>query len=180
MSEPADVLGTCVDLITAKGTKVFIAKGANLLPAAPGDAAAYDALTWTEVGMIEDVGEFGPDASIGSFTPIGTGIACKFMGTTDNGEITLSIAKTTTDTGLAALVARQGNPDSIAMKIQLSAVGTTTSGHTTPAKFQRYFFPGLVAAAKVTVGTGDDVVKIMTRLVINGAIIEGAKANSSA
>jgi len=176
MAEP--VLGTCVDLIAAKGTKVFIASE-TLLPATY-DVAGYDELTWLEVGMIEDVGEFGPDASIGSFTPISTGIACKFMGTTDNGEITLSIAKTTTDSGLAALIARQGNPDSVAMKIQLSAVGTTTSGHTKPAKYQRYFFPGLVRSAKVTVGAGDDVVKIMSALVINGAIVEGAKANSAA
>lgn len=177
MSEP--VLATCVDLITAKGTKVFIATGTPLLPATY-DAAGYDALTWLEVGMIENVGEFGPDATIGTFTPLNTGVACKFMGTTDNGEITLSIAKTANDAGLAALIARQGNPESIAMKIQLSKVGTTTGGHTIPAKHQRYFFPGLVKGARNTVGTGDDVVKVSTALVINGAIIEAAFANSAA
>ena len=179
MSEPADVLATCVDLITAKGTKVFIAKGANLLPATY-DAAGYDALEWLEIGMIESVGEFGPDATIGTFTPIGTGVACKFMGTSDNGEIPLTIAKTANDTGLAALIARQGNPASVAMKIQMSKVGTTTAGHTIPAKFQRYFFPGLVKGARVTLGTGDDVAKVTTSLAINGAIIEAAFANSAA
>lgn len=169
-------VATCVDLIASKGTKVYIG---NALPATY-DVAGYDALTWTEVGMIESVGDFGPESSVGSFTPIGTGVACKYMGTTDNGEVTLTIAKTSTDTGLQTLIAAQGATNSTAMKVELSEVGTTTAGHTTPAKHTRYMFPGLVKSAKVTVGSGDDIVKINTSLVINGSIIEGAKANSAA
>lgn len=166
-------LGTCVDLVASKGTKIYIANGANLLPASY-DVAGYDALTWLEIGMLESVGEFGPEASIGSFTPIGTGVACKFLGTTDNGEIALSIAQTS-DSGLAALAARQGNTASIAMKVELSDKGTGTTG----AKATRYMFPGLVRSTRVTVGTGDDIVKRQVTLVINGAIIEGAPANGS-
>lgn len=169
-------VATCVDLIASKGTKVYIG---SALPSTY-DVAGYDALTWTEVGMIESIGEFGPESSIGSFTPIGTGIACKFMGTTDNGEISLTIAKTSTDTGLQTLIAAQGATSSTAMKVELSEVGTSTVGHTTLAKHTRYMFPGLVKSASTSIGTGDDVVKINTALVINGSIIEGAKANSSA
>lgn len=169
-------VATCVDLIASKGTKIYLS---SALPSTY-DVAGYDALTWTEIGMIESVGDFGPESSVGTFTPIGTGVACKFMGTTDNGEITLTIAKTSTDTGLSTLIAAQGATSSIAMKVELSEVGTTTQGHTTPAKHTRYMFPGLVKGARITVGTGDDVVKVNTSLVINGSIIEGAKANSVA
>jgi hypothetical protein len=169
-------LGTCIDLIASKGTKVYLSTGAVPTGAT---VSGWDALNWTEIGLVESVGEFGPDSSIGSFTPIGTGVACKFMGTTDNGEISLTIAKSDDD-GLAMLLGKIGNTASIPMKVELSDKGTTTTGHTTPAKGTRFCFPGLVKGGRYSVGTGDDVVKVNTSLVINGSIIEGESANSSA
>ena len=177
----SDVLGTVKELITAKGTKFYLsATTPSISGPEETDLAAFDALNWTEVGMIESIGEIGPEGNIGTFTPLGTGVACKFRGTTDNGEVQLSIAKTTTDTGLLALIARQGNPDEAAFKIELSEVGTTTEGHLVPAKHQRYVFLGLVRSARVSVGSGDEVVKVSCAIPITGVIIEGAKANSQA
>lgn len=169
-------LGTCVDLIASKGTKVYLSTGA--VPSGS-TVTGWDALSWTEIGLVESVGEFGPDSSIGSFTPIGTGVACKFMGTQDNGEISLTIAKSSDD-GLALLLNQVGETASIPMKVELSDEGATTSGHTTPAKATRFCFPGLVKGSRYNIGTGDDVVKVNTSLVINGSIIEGAAADSSA
>jgi len=168
-------LGTCVDLVSSKGTKVFVSE---TLPSAY-TVAGYDALTWTEIGMIESVGEFGPDASIGSYTPIGTGVACKYMGTTDNGEISLTLAKTG-DEGLGIIAENQGNVNSFAFKVELNDYGSTTQGHTTPAKCTRYMFPGLIRAAKISIGTGDDVVKITSAIVLNGEFVTGLPANSQA
>lgn len=169
-------LGTCIDLIASKGTKVYLSTGA--VPAGT-TVTGWDALSWTEIGLVESVGEFGPDSSIGSYTPIGTGVACKFMGTQDNGEISLTIAKSD-DSGLAALLARVGQTSSVPMKVELSDVGTTTTGHSTPARPTRFCFPGLVKGARYNIGTGDDVVRVNTGLVINGSIIEGAAADSQA
>jgi hypothetical protein len=174
-------LGTVQDLIASKGTKLFLCEAQPTMTGVEGtDLAAFDALTWIEVGMIESIGEFGPEKSLGTFTPLGTGVACKFAGTTDNGELSLSIAKTMTDEGLLDLIALQGVASETACKVQLSAVGTTTGGHTTPAKYQRYCFNGLVRSARITVGTGDDVVKVSVAIPVTGDIIEGAKANSAA
>ena len=177
----SDVLGTIQDLIASKGTKIYLCEAAPTMTGVEvTDLAAFDALTWIEIGMIESVGEFGPEKNIGSFIPLGTGVACKFGGTTDNGELPLSIAKTMTDEGLLALIALQGVASETAFKVQLSAVGTTTGGHAVPAKHQRYCFNGLVRSARITVGTGDDVVKVSVAIPITGEILEGAKANSAA
>jgi len=165
----------CTDLIAAKGTKLWMSATAPT----PFDVTGYDALTWTEIGAVESIGEFGPEASIGTYTPLGTGVACKFMGTTDNGELSLTIAKTD-DTSLATYIGKQGDATSTAFKIELSNVGTTTPGHTVPAKHLRYMFMGLVKSAKVSIGTGDDVVKITSSIVLNGAFVEGAPADSAA
>jgi hypothetical protein len=176
-----DVVGTVADLISSTGTKFYLCETAPTITGVEeDDLDAFDALVWVEVGMVESIGEFGPEGTIGTFMPLGTGVACKYRGTTDNGEVQLSIAKTTTDTGLAALIGRQGNPVEAAFKVELSAVGTTTEGHLIPAKHQRYVFLGLVKSARITVGTGDDVVKVSVGIPITGDIIEGAKANSQA
>jgi len=156
----------CTDLIAAKGTKLWMSATAPTTF----DVTGYDALTWTEIGAVESIGEFGPEASIGTYTPLGTGVACKFMGTTDNGELSLTIAKTD-DTALATFIGKQGDATSTAFKIELSA-GTT--------KKLRYMFMGLVKSAKVSIGTGDDVVKITSSIVLNGAFVEGAPADSAA
>lgn len=171
-----DVVGTVKDLITSKGTKFYLCES---VPAITGDKAtdlaAFDGLTWVEVGMVESIGEFGPEGQIGTFTPLGTGIACKFRGTTDNGEVQLSVAKTTTDTGLIALIGRQGNPAEAAFKIELSETGAAGTGQ----KAQRYVFLGLVRSARVTVGSGDEVVKVSCAIPITGALIEGAKVDGT-
>jgi len=162
-------LGTCVDLIASKGTKVYLSTSA--VPATE-SVANYDALTWTEIGLIESVGEFGPDASIGTFTPIGTGVACKFMGTVDNGEVSLSIAKSDDD-GLAILLSKQGDVTSVPMKVELSDTPDASGTGATPRP-TRFMFPGLVKGSRYSVGTGDDVVKVQSSLVINGTIFEGS------
>ena len=141
-------LAVCTDLITAKGTKVLI-----------GDKIVSLSPSYTEIGMIESIGEFGPEANTGSFTPIGTGIAGKYMGTTDNGELSLTIAKTTVDTGLTELVSAQKSDDPRAYKIELSD-GTA------------YTFNGLCRSCRVNVGSGDDAVKINAAIAITGAITE--------
>lgn len=141
-------LATCTDLITAKGTKISI-----------GSANLGGSPTYTEIGMVESFGEFGPDASVGTFTPVGTGIAGKFIGTTDNGELSLTIAKTTTDTGLTELIAAQKSYDALAYKIELSD-GT------------EYTFNGLCRSCRVNVGSGDEVVKINAAIALTGALNE--------
>lgn len=144
-------LGTCVDLITAKGTKISI--GSTVLG---GGGLAY-----TEIGMIESFGEFGPDAAVGSFTPIGTGVAGKYLGTSDNGELSLVIGKTSTDTGLQELIAAQKINTPLAFQLVLSDSGADT-----------YTFNAFVRSVRVTVGSGNDVVKINTALAITGSITE--------
>lgn len=177
-------LGSCVDIIGAKGTRVFIGAA---LPASYTESG-YEAVTWTEIGMIESIGEFGPEATIGSFTPLATGIACKSMGVSDNGEITISVARST-DTGLAALIAHQGQTANRPFMIQLSDYGDPKTGVSlsadswpgvaTGAKASRFFFPGLTKSTRTSIGTGDDTVKLSATIVINGAFITAAPEDST-
>jgi hypothetical protein len=172
----SDVLGTVQDLIASKGTKIYLCEDAPTMTGVEeDDLALFDALTWIEIGMVESVGEFGPEKSIGSFTPLGTGIACKFSGTTDNGELSLSIAKTVTDAGLIDLIDLQGDPAETAFKLELSKLGAAGTGMLP----HRYCFNGLVRSARITLGTGDDVVKVSVAIPVTGDILEGAAVDGT-
>ena len=71
----------------------------------------------------------------------------------------LTIAKTTTDTGLTELISAQKSDDPLAYKIELSD-GTA------------YTFNGLCRSCRVNVGSGDDAVKITATIAITGTITE--------
>ncbi|MEA3641302.1 MAG: hypothetical protein VBE63_15360 [Lamprobacter sp.] len=144
-------LATCNDLIASKGTKVYVS--ASL----PADylIATYDTLSWTEVGMVESVPEMGPNASVGTYTPLGTGKVCKYLTTEDMGDLSISIAKTG-DAGLAILEANERTGANIAFKIELSDMGAPGVG----AAPTRYCFIGMVTGLPVSPGSVEGVVMV--------------------
>lgn len=144
-------LATCTDLIASKGTKVYVSDDL------PNDYAigTYDDLSWTEVGMIESVPEMGPNASVGTFTPLGTGKVCKYLTTEDMGDLSIPIAKTD-DAGLAILKANERTGTNISFKVELSDMGTGGAG----AAASRYCFVGMVTGAPVNTGGVDGVVMV--------------------
>ena len=140
---------TCQELIGVKGTRFFI-----------GDKSLDESgITYTEVGMIESLGEFGPDAAVGAFIPMNTGVAGKYLGATDNGELSLTLAKTSTDDGLKALLVAQKSREPVAYKLLLAGENEVAYG-----------FNGLGRVARLSIGSANDVVKITCAIALSGAI----------
>jgi len=67
------------------------------------DQAGYEALTYTEVGEVTNIGEGGGTAQITNFVPVKSGIVHKRKGSRDYGTQSLEIAKDATDVGQVAL-----------------------------------------------------------------------------
>lgn len=86
---------------TSTGMKYYVSAA---LPATE-DKAGYDALTWTEVGEIVSIGEYGGTQEQVNHTPLATGLVEKYKGATDNGNITLEMGRDATDAGQALLLA---------------------------------------------------------------------------
>jgi len=140
---------SCYDLIPVKGTRFFI-----------GDKTTNGTvLAYTEVGMVESFSEFGPDADVSSVSLLGSDATVKSMGATDNGEIALTIAKTSTDTGMQELIATNKANTVLAYKLAFSDNADDD-----------FVFNGLCRMARVTIGNGDDVSKIRCAIAITGAI----------
>lgn len=81
------------------GTELHIALGEP----ATYDVAGYSALTYTEVGEVGTVPEFGGTAQVAEFIPIKTGVVDKRRGSINYGSSQINLARDVTDAGQAAL-----------------------------------------------------------------------------
>ena len=92
---------TAVNVELSVGTIV----SASAAQPATEDQTGYEALTYTVVGEITDIGESGGTAQITTFTPVNSGVVNKRKGSIDYGTMSLAIAKDAADTGQILLKA---------------------------------------------------------------------------
>lgn len=90
-------------------TSVISISGATLslsasLPATY-DATGYAALTFTEIGEVENFGNHGVSATITEFTPVKTAVVTKIKGTKNYGTMALTVGSIPTDAGQVLLEA---------------------------------------------------------------------------
>ena len=90
------------DWTSSTGSQFFM----SLATPASLDAAGYGAvgMTYTEVGHIDSIGEYGPEAAENSRTPLKTGVKEKRKGVTDYGAIPLNMAMVQGDAGQELLI----------------------------------------------------------------------------
>ena len=86
------------------------------------DADGYVALSWTEVGGVSEIPEFGATYSAVTFTPLQTGIVDKFHGELNYGSITIPLGYDSEDAGQIIL------RDSLASKDEISFRETRSDG----------------------------------------------------
>lgn len=110
---------------TASGTKIFIGPSQAATPA---NAAAYAALTWTEIGMVRTIPAYGDKASVVSGEVVGDGRTRKAKGSRDAGDTEIVVYPDTTDVGQAALIAAEATNNYYPIKVinpdRLNAGGT--------------------------------------------------------
>lgn len=87
------------DVALSVGTQIFVVAAEP----ATYDTAGFAALSYTEVGEVENLGEFGGTSSITNFTPLATGVVKKRKGSIDYGTITASIGRLVGDAGQGVL-----------------------------------------------------------------------------
>ena len=92
---------TAANIALSVGTVI----SASAAQPATEDQTGYEALSWTVVGEVTDIGESGGTASITTFTPVASGVVNKRKGSIDYGTMALSIAKDAADTGQILLKA---------------------------------------------------------------------------
>ena len=113
------------NLRTPSGTKIYI--GPSQV-STPGNAAAYAALSFTEIGMVRTTPSYGDKASIQSGAVVGDGRVRKAKGARDAGDTEIVVYPDPSDTGQQALIAAEATNNYYPFKVvnpdRLNATGT--------------------------------------------------------
>ncbi|MEL6100476.1 MAG: hypothetical protein AAFR68_04075 [Pseudomonadota bacterium] len=111
------------------------------------DAAGYAALTFTDVGEVENLGAFGRNYNLVSFLPLAERGASKQKGSFNNGQFNPRLALDADDTGQGILETALDSDNAVALRVTLS------SGRI-------YYMSVLVMQWQPTIGTVDDIVMV--------------------
>ena len=141
--------------MTSAGTTIGISAA---LPATH-TQAAFTALTYTEIGEVSDLGEFGREYNIVKFNPLKDRRTVKRKGSFDDGTVQVQLAKAATDAGQILLKSAVNSDASHAVKIVLQD-GTT------------FYFTAQVSSSTVNVGNVDQITSSTFKLEIDNDIIE--------
>jgi hypothetical protein len=139
---------------TAAGAKFYIASsGGSPDPGTPANQTEYEALTYTEVGELEDLGDFGDEAGQATFTALGDRRVRKFKTSFDGGEIAVVCGSDPADTGQAYMSEALAEDFNYPFKIELDDE-ITVGG--TPTTLYCY---GIVMSERRNVGTVENIVR---------------------
>lgn len=125
---------------TSAGTTLKISASAP----ASFNVAGYSALTFTAVGEITDLGEFGREFTLVTHNPVGSRGTQKFKGSFNEGTMNLSLGLDTDDAGQVLMKAASLSDGPYSFEV------TTQNGDT-------YYFQAMVMSFKVGVGSVDSI-----------------------
>jgi len=151
------------DIQTTSESQFFIS---NAAAAATVDTLAeYEALTWIEIGLTEDLGELGDTSPPVSGTAIADGRVRKVKGARDAGTQAVICFHDPLDVGQQALIAAEATKDNYAFKLVLS---DQPSGGSPTTQYYR----GMVMSKTMRLATADNIMRRVFNIGINTAIIE--------
>lgn len=145
------------NVFTSAGTTLGISAA---LPATY-DATAFALLTFTSIGEITDMGEFGREYALVTHNPLGDRRTVKRKGSYNDGALTMSLGRVPSDAGQALLLTARDDDDSYAFVVTLQD-GT------------KQYFSGQVMSYTTSVGSVDQITGASVMVEIDNDIIEVA------
>lgn len=139
---------------TSAGTLVKVSVAAP----ATHDAAGFAALTFTNVGEIDNVGEFGKKFETVQHKSLANRAMQKRKGSYDAGSLPLSVALDNDDAGQILMQAAADSDASYSYLVQLQ-------------NGDKYYFRAQCMSWMVGVGSADSMVKATAQLEIDSAVV---------
>lgn len=137
------------------------------------DTTAVDAITdfqalsiTTEVGLIENVGEFGKQFELVTFQAVGDGRTRKLKGPYNQGALALVVGQDLTDAGQAALKTIADSLDQLVYPFMITINGAA-------AQYDTVFFGGKVMSFRTTMGAANSVVRANINIEIDTDVYIG-------
>ena len=148
------------DIYTASGTKFYISSTA--VASTTDTLLEYEALTWTEVAEVEDLGNVGDVSNEVTAAALGDGRIRKAKGARNGGTMNLVCLYTAPiDPGQQAMMDAEETNDNYAFKIELPDAPPPSGTPTIK------YFRGLVGSQELRVGTNDNVMRWAFNIWVN-------------
>lgn len=125
---------------TSAGTTLKVSSAAP----ATFNTAGYTALTFTAVGEVTDLGEFGREYALVTHNPVGNRSTQKFKASFNEGTINLSLGLDTDDAGQILMKAGLVSDNAYSFEV------ATQNG-------DKYYFAAMITSWKVGVGSVDSI-----------------------
>jgi len=132
----------------------------------------FDALTWTEIALVENAGEFGDESAAVTGAALGDGRIRKAKGARDAGTQSLIVFHDPTDPGQLAMIAAEGTNLNYGVKVEVPDAPSATA----PSSWTNtiYYYRGLVMSQRLNVGTNDNIMRRTYNVGVNSAIVKKA------
>jgi hypothetical protein len=151
---------------TTAGTKLYIG---SAIPQEAMDQTAYEGITYTELGKLETLGEFGETFNEITFNDMSSRRVEKLKGNKNAGNLSVQVAFKKQDAGQVALAAALQSDDDYAFKVEFNDAGTGS-----PSSPTTLYFYGKVMSRTINVSNSEDVIRVNSTLAINSEILEVA------
>lgn len=140
---------------TSAGTKLFISASV----AATYNSTGFAALTWTEIGEVSEMGEFGRQYNLVTFNTLGDRRTVKRKGSYNDGTIACQMARVPDDAGQTILTTAVNDDASYSIKIVLQD-GTV------------FYTTAQIMSYTTNIGNVDQITSATVNLEIDNDIIE--------
>lgn len=140
---------------TSAGTKLLISASAP----ATYNAVGFTALTWTEIGEVSEMGEFGRQYNLVTFNTLGDRRTVKRKGSYNDGTIACQMARVPDDAGQTILTTAVNSDNSYSIMIELQD-GTV------------FYTTAQVMSYTTNIGNVDQITSATVNLEIDNDIIE--------
>jgi hypothetical protein len=127
---------------------------------------AYASLSYTEIGEVESIGEFGDQASTVTFTSLSDARVRKRKGVRDAGDLALVVGHDPLDEGQIACTAAQATDFSYAFKVIIADAADANDPDSV------FYFRALVSNARIGIGAANAINKRNYALLIDSKIVE--------
>lgn len=149
---------------TTSGARIFIGSTTRVGTGSP--AFAYEDDSYTEIGEVENLGEFGDESAEVNFSAIGDARVRILKGARKAGTLALVVGRDPLDAGQLALDAAEQTKFDYNFKV--IAADAPSEDYTDSV----FYFSAPVMSRKNNFGANDDVTKKMYNLGINSALTE--------
>jgi hypothetical protein len=152
------------DIQTTNGAKFYISAAAA--SADTDTVTEFEALTWTEIGLIEDLGNLGDVSTEVKGASIGDGRVRKAKGARDAGTMNVKCFHDPADDGQKAAILAEATNDNYGFKLELP------DGPPSPGTNTIQYFRGMVMSKELNLGTNDNIMRRVINIAVNSAITE--------